>query len=273
MEQMNLLGIAGAQEKIWLAQGGPGPGLKLEHIVNTGRKLAEASGFRGTTPFFPSERDVEQAIQQQAMQPPQPPPEVQAEQAKTQGAIEVQKAQLAGDLQQMEAERQKDAEKAQMDAQIKAMELSSKQQLEQLQAQLAQEEMQLKREELELKRLELDAKREELQMNAANVARDHEHERHMGGLKARDADEQRRYDFENAQAERAAKKADEDPEMKDAHFETLMSAITEQGKTMTKVAAVMANAVDKLAEVSQLETEVQTSSGKTLRARKVPRGT
>jgi hypothetical protein len=95
MEQMNLLGIGAAQEKIGLAQGGfNGPIVKMEHIANTGRKLAEASGFRATTQFFASEKDVEQAVAVQAQQGPQKSPE----QLKVEGQLMALKQKQDGEI-------------------------------------------------------------------------------------------------------------------------------------------------------------------------------
>jgi hypothetical protein len=92
MEQMNLLGIGAAQEKIGLAQGGfNGPIVKMEHIANTGRKLAEASGFRATTQFFASEKDVAQAEAMPKEAPPSPEMlKVQADAAAAQAKLQAE---------------------------------------------------------------------------------------------------------------------------------------------------------------------------------------
>jgi hypothetical protein len=153
MEQMNLLGIGAAQEKLWAAQGGPGA-MKMEHLFNTGRKLAEASGFRATTQFFPSEKDVAM----EAATPKEPPPspemlKVQADAAAAQAKLQAESAlaqqrltfetqqkqqQAAIDMQlareraaqELQIAREKAAldmqiarEKAALDAQLKAREL------------------------------------------------------------------------------------------------------------------------------------------------------
>ena len=98
MEQMNLMGIGAAQEKIVAAQGGAnGPVVTMEHIANTGRKLAEASGFRATSQFFASDKDVKQATdwkkKQDAINPPKSP-----EQIKVEGQLMAQKAKQDGEI-------------------------------------------------------------------------------------------------------------------------------------------------------------------------------
>jgi hypothetical protein len=93
-EQMNLLGIGAAQEKIGLAQGGfNGPVVTLEHVANTGRKFAEAAGYRGTSAFFASDKDIKQALAQ-----PQAP-KVDPEMAKVQAQAAADQAKLQADAQ------------------------------------------------------------------------------------------------------------------------------------------------------------------------------
>lgn len=108
MEMQNLMAVAGAQEKLWLAQGsGPGPALTLEHLANTGRKFAEAAGFRATSQFFATDRDVKKGLEQKATEGPPPSPEmmkVQADaaagQAKLQADSALAQQKMAADLQQ-----------------------------------------------------------------------------------------------------------------------------------------------------------------------------
>ena len=97
MEMQNLTAIGMAQEKVWQAQGGPGPAVNLEHIANTGRKLAEASGYRATNQFFASDQEVKKATewkkQQDAINPPKTP-----EQLKVEGQLAAQKAKQDGEI-------------------------------------------------------------------------------------------------------------------------------------------------------------------------------
>ena len=46
--------------------------MTIEHLFNTGRKLAEASGFRSTSLFFPSEKDVKEDLAKPKTPPPSP---------------------------------------------------------------------------------------------------------------------------------------------------------------------------------------------------------
>jgi hypothetical protein len=159
MEQMNLLGIGAAQEKIGLAQGGfNGPVVKMEHIANTGRKLAEASGFRATTQFFASEKDVAQAEAVPKEAPPSPEMlKVQADAAAAQAKLQSE-TQLA--QQRLAFETQQKQQSAAIDLQIRREQA-------QLDMQLAREaaaqQLQLKREEA---MLNAQLKREELAQEA-----------------------------------------------------------------------------------------------------------
>ena len=279
-EQMNLLGIGSAQEKIGLAQGGFNGPMTLEHIFNTGRKLAEASGFRATTQFFPSEKDVTAALAKIAQEGPQVPPEVQAEQAKTQGAIEVQKAQLAGDLQQLQAEQQINTQKLHEEAQLKGMEMAAKREMDEIQRQIKMEEIQLKREEMQLKREEMAHKRAELGMQAEGAARDQHHERQMARAKTEQGVVDAVIDHASSQdsGEGDSKTADPGASLAEAMRESIAAsretaqAQQETAKTMAQATTVMANAISQLAEHSQAETEiVRGPDGKVMGARRKPR--
>jgi hypothetical protein len=160
MEQMNLLGIGAAQEKIGLAQGGfNGPVVKMEHIANTGRKLAEASGFRATTQFFASEKDVQQAEAMPKETPPSP------EMLKVQADAAAAQAKLQADSQ---IAQQRLAFETQQKQQSAAIDLQIRREQAQLDMQLAREaaaqQLQLKREEAVLN---AQLKREELAQEAA----------------------------------------------------------------------------------------------------------
>jgi hypothetical protein len=159
-EQMNLLGIGAAQEKIGLAQGGfNGPVVKMEHIANTGRKLAEASGFRATTQFFASEKDVQQAEAMPKETPPSP------EMLKVQADAAAAQAKLQADSQ---IAQQRLAFETQQKQQSAAIDLQIRREQAQLDMQLAREaaaqQLQLKREEAVLN---AQLKREELAQEAA----------------------------------------------------------------------------------------------------------
>lgn len=156
MAQQNLVMVGAAQEKLALAQGGTNGPLTLEHMMNTGRKLAEAVGYRATSQFFPSEKDMEQWRLKKSTEPPPVDPEMAkvqakaaADQAQLQADNALAQARLAAETQQkreaaaidMQLAREKAAqelqiarekaaldmqiarEKAALDAQLKAREL------------------------------------------------------------------------------------------------------------------------------------------------------
>lgn len=286
-EQANLVGIGAAQEKIIAAQGGPnGPVVTLEHIANTGRKLAEASGYRATTHFFASDKDVKQAMAQKAQfeaaNGPPIPPEVQREQAKTQGEIKVQQAQLEGDMQKLSAEAQRDQQKAAMEAMQRAEEM-----------QLEREKMALEREKMDLERAKLAAEHNKMMVEAQGIQRDQEHDRQMKGMDeaAKARGEQHERMMARAGTEQGAvdgvvedhgkgltdalresvAASRENVEAQRQTIDGMLQAFQGAAQTMTQATTIMANVVSQLAEQSNMETEVTTSTGKTLRARKVPR--
>lgn len=132
-EVQNLLLLGSGQEKLVQAQGGVnGPLVKLEHVANTFRKLAEAAGFRATAQFVASQKDIQQAQAMMAGQPPPPPPEV----LKAQAEIEVMRQKAEADIQikMMEAQAKIEIERAKagIDAQLKHAELASEAQLKAL---------------------------------------------------------------------------------------------------------------------------------------------
>lgn len=146
-------------EKLIQMQGGPtGPFVTPTNIANFTQKVAERMGFKTPGLFFQPAEAVEQGMAMKAQQPPPPNPAIQVEQAKAQGEIEVQKAQLAGDLQKIQAEQQAAAGKMQADYALKSMEMEIK-----------RAELALKQQELELKARDLEARRTE---NAVKAMQD-----------------------------------------------------------------------------------------------------
>lgn len=171
-EQQNLVGIGAAQEKIIAAQGGVnGPVVTLEHVANTGRKLAVAGGYRATSQFFASDKDVRQSLAMQAQQPPKPDPEM----AKVMQKAQADQAKLQTDAQLAQQKQQHDAILAQ---QQMAADLQQKREAAALEMQLSREkaaqdlaamrekaalELQLKREAMAA---DFQLKREEIAMEA-----------------------------------------------------------------------------------------------------------
>jgi len=249
-ELEHLMLIAQAQEKLILMQGGPtGPFVTAENIAATSQKLAEKLGFKSPGMFFQSPEAVEKQMAEKAGQPPQPPPEVQAEQAKTQGAIEVQKAQLEGDLRQLQAESAVQEQKAQVDMQMKSADM-----------QIKREEMELKREEMNLKRLEMDLKREEMEhkrnemmLQSQNNARDQFHQRRMARIDGPQGEVDGMVDGANGHADDAAT--------------GLALALKEMIAQQRESAQVMQQAL----AIMSADSEVTGPSGKVYRSRKVPR--
>jgi hypothetical protein len=242
--------IAMAQEKLVLMQGGAnGPYVTPENIANTSQKLAEKLGFKTPGMFFQPPEQVEQQIAQQAGQPKPPPPEVQAEQAKTQGAVAVQQAQLEGDLRQLQAEAAVAEQKARVDMELKSADM-----------QIKREEMMLKREEMELKRLEMDLKREEMEhkrgemlLQSENNARDQFHQRRMARIDGPQGEVDGMVDGANGHADDAATSLA-------LTLKELIAQQRESAQAMQQALAIMA-----------ADSEVTGPSGKVYRSRKVPR--
>lgn len=100
----NLMLIGSAQEKLIAAQGGPdGPLVKPEHVANTARKLVEAAGYRATSQFIASPKDVQTA--EATPKQPTPSPEMikvqndaTAQAAKQQSDAALQQQKLQGDM-------------------------------------------------------------------------------------------------------------------------------------------------------------------------------
>jgi hypothetical protein len=251
LEHLSL--IAAAQEKLILMQGGPtGPFVTAENIANTSQKLAEKLGFKTPGLFFQPPEVVQQQMAQKAGQPPQPPPEVQAEQAKTQGAIEVQKAQLEGDLRQLQAESQVNEQKAQVDMQLKSADM-----------QLKREEMQLKREEMDLKRMEMDLKRQEMEhrqqemiLTSQNNARDQFHQRRMARIDGPAGEIDGLMDGE---------------QRTNGHADDAATGLALALKEMIAQQRESAQAMQQALAIMSADSEVTGPSGKVYRSRKVPR--
>jgi hypothetical protein len=147
-EIQNLMLIGAAQEKLVMAQGGPGgPIVKPEHMANTARKLVEAAGFRATGQFVANAKDVAK----EPMQPKQDPEmakvqaKAQADQQALQANIALKRMEMEADIQlqreraaaDMQIAREKAAldlqiarEKAALDAQLKSQELAAEAALE-----------------------------------------------------------------------------------------------------------------------------------------------
>jgi hypothetical protein len=98
-ELQNLMLIGAGQEKLLLAQGGPaGPMVRLEHIANTFRKLVEAAGFKASTQFVASPREIREAPPAPLPPPPPPAPEM----VKIRADVEHNAARLALDSRKVE---------------------------------------------------------------------------------------------------------------------------------------------------------------------------
>jgi hypothetical protein len=132
-ELQNLMLLAGGQEKLVLAQGGTpdGPLVRLEHLANTFRKGAEAAGFKSTSQFIASPKEIEQA--KANPKPPRPDPEM----AKVQAQAEAKKVEQEQDFvlaQQKQANeiqlaQQKNAADMEMARQKNDMEFAHKQRM------------------------------------------------------------------------------------------------------------------------------------------------
>jgi hypothetical protein len=139
-----LQGVAMKQEMGIQAMGDPfNPILNVGHVLNTYRKMAEASQLKNVDQYFPeiTQEQVAQIAQQRAQNPP-PNPEamkaqaqMQIEQMKIQAnqQMEQMKAQIQAEMnqQQIAAEQQRDAQKAQADM----MAMRGKAEIEGVQAQ------------------------------------------------------------------------------------------------------------------------------------------
>lgn len=114
-EMQNLMLIGAAQEKLAAAQGGPtGPLVNMEHYANTARKLVEAAGFKSSSMFVASPKEVKEAPEQ----PQKPDPEMAKVQAKSQADQASLQANIALKRMEMEANIQLQREQAQADMQI-----------------------------------------------------------------------------------------------------------------------------------------------------------
>lgn len=158
-EMQNLMLIGQAQEKLILAQGGPnGDLVKPIHIANTARKLVEAAGFKGSSAFLASPKEIEQS----QANPKPPPPNLEMQ--KVQMQAEAKKAEM-----QMDAQHQ--AQKLQIETQQKREALMAD---IQLRRESAEADMQIRREQaaldMQLARekatLDAELKRQELTMEA-----------------------------------------------------------------------------------------------------------
>lgn len=126
----NLMLIGSAQEKLIAAQGGPsGPLVKPEHVANTARKLVEAAGYRATSQFIATPKEM---AQEQAG-PPKPPPPT-PEMLKAEAEIQIMRDKAANDIRiatmKAEAQIRIDEFKAGMNVQLKGQELQNEAQLE-----------------------------------------------------------------------------------------------------------------------------------------------
>lgn len=164
-EKVNLGGIAMAQEKLWVAQGGSGPALNLEHLANTGRKITEASGFRSSSQFFASDKEVKEGLAKAAAAGPKLDPEM----AKVQAKAAADQAQLQADAaiaqQRLAAETQQKREAAAIDMQLAR--------------ERAAQELQIAREKAAL---DMQIAREKAALDAQLKARELEQEAVLGAM-------------------------------------------------------------------------------------------
>lgn len=137
-QQMAIMMIAAAQEKIVTLQGGAnGPVVTMENIHNAAQALVEATGEKTPELFFSDPKDA-------PPQEPKPDPEMMKLQA------EMQMKQM-----EFQGKSQLDTQKAQQDYQLKTAEMQQKAEIERIQAEadiaVKREEMQMKREEHAMK--------------------------------------------------------------------------------------------------------------------------
>lgn len=165
-QAQDLMMIGAMQEKLVQAQGGTeGPAVNLKHIVNTGRKLTEALGFKATSEFVASPKELDAAPQT----PPKPDPEMAKVQAKAQADQAALQAKAAADQQalqanialkrmEMEADIQLQRERAAADMQIArekaALDLQIAREKAALDAELKQQQLKA---ETALKAYEIDS--------------------------------------------------------------------------------------------------------------------
>lgn len=157
-EMQNLQIIGMAQEKLIAAQGGPqGALVKPEHIANTARKLIEAAGFKSSSMFLASPKEIK------ATPPQEPPPN--PEMQKVQMQAEAKKAELAMQAEHDQAKLQQESQMAQQrlmaDIALKREAAQADMQIKREQAQL---DMQLAREKAAL---DAELKRQEMAAEAA----------------------------------------------------------------------------------------------------------
>lgn len=164
-QAQDLMLIGAMQEKLVAAQGGTqGPLVTPEHMANTGRKLTEALGFKGTGEFLASPKEIKAAPPQQ----PPPNPEMAKVQAKAQAdaaALQMKaqadqqslQADIALQRMRMEAEIQLKREQAAADMQIArekaALDLQLAREKAALDAELKQQELAL---EAQLEKYKVD---------------------------------------------------------------------------------------------------------------------
>lgn len=145
----------------------------IPRITKTLVKIVEASGLKNADSYYPDIKPEQlEALKQQAEQAKtQPPPEVQAAQAKMQADMQLQQAKLQGEQQKAQAQMVMDKQKAEADLMQQAAQF--------------QQELQLKYEqmaqELQLKREQLAA---ELQLKREQLAAELELKRELGTLQA-----------------------------------------------------------------------------------------
>lgn len=159
MQIQNLMMIGAGQEKLVMAQGGPGgPLVTPDHLANTMRKLVEATGYRATEQFVASTRDLQDPSKQ-------PPPKEDPEMAKIKAQHEAAMAKQQNDTMLGQAKLQSDIALEQQRNQATLQGMREKAALDmQLKREQAMVDMQLAREKATL---DAELKREELAMEAA----------------------------------------------------------------------------------------------------------
>lgn len=149
----------------------------LPKIIKTSVKIAEAAGIRNADDFYPEIKPEElaQIMAKAEEQSNQPPPEVQAAQAKIQADMQVQQAKMQGEQQKSQADLMLKQQQGTADMQMQEQKLQMEMQLrrEQMAA-----ELNLKREqlvaELTLKREQMAAELElQRESNLIKGANDH----------------------------------------------------------------------------------------------------
>lgn len=181
-ELQNLMLVGAGQEKLLLLSQQTGlPIVTAEHAANTFRKMVEAAGFRATSQFVASAKD----IQEQAMRPK--PPQESPEMAKVRAKAEADMAQLQADnalaQQRLAAETAQKREAAAIDMQ--------------LQRERAAQELQIAREKAAL---DMQIARERAALDAQLKARELDQEAALGAMEIR----------ANAQAQGAAQQREQE---------------------------------------------------------------